>query len=258
MLILFLSLFSACEGWGIKQKRKNAEIEYLLPNQEDLSTPDFGIPYPQKLPPYSWEERYVGRLPRINKEFFRCRGSYSNAPRDIQEGNRDKGQYVDCGGSAQHGLPLKDEQEFVYPVLIDILNTLQEKTGKRVVITCGHRCPLHNSYADSSPSNRASKHMIAAEVDFYVEGMESQPEKIVELILKLYPEESFHRYTKQDTNVRIQPWYNHEIFVKLYQRDEGRDLDNRHSYPYIGVQVRSHEGKRVSYTWEQATRYYRR
>ena len=29
------------------------------------------------------------------------------------------------------------------------------------------------------------------------------------------------------------PWFNKEIFIKLYRKSEGRDGDNRHPYPYL-------------------------
>ena len=35
----------------------------------------------------------------------------------------------------------------------------------------------------------------------------------------------------QIPNVLIPPWYNKEILIKLFKKNEGRDLDNRHPYP---------------------------
>ena len=40
------------------------------------------------------------------------------------------------------------------------------------------------------------------------------------------------------SHLAIEPWQNKEILIKLYQKDEGRDLDNRHPHPYISIQVR--------------------
>lgn len=161
-------------------------------------------------------------------------------------------------------LPLKDKKEFIYPILIDLLNAIQTKTGKRVVITCGHCCPEHSAYLDPSVSNQASKHMLGAEVDFYVEGMESQPEKIIALIQAYYKEEpkyrglknfiEFKRFEKETTNVSTPPWYNQEIFIKLYRKNEGRDGDNRHPYPYLSLQVRYDWDldQKVTYSWDKA------
>ena len=49
--------------------------------------------------------------------------------------------------------------------------------------------------------------------------------------------EQFLRLDKE--SVKIAPWYNKEIFIKIYQTNEGRDLDNQHPYPYICLQVRT-------------------
>lgn len=101
--------------------------------------------------------------------------------------------------------------------------------------------------------------MIGAEVAFYVSGMEHQPEKIIELIQSYYAQDSkeyqtFTRYTKDDTDVSTLPWYNQEIYMKVYLADEGRDFDNRHPYPYIRIQVRydREAGERVLFRWDLA------
>src|SRR5688572_14981430 len=111
--------------------------------------------------PYPWEEGKVGKFPKITKEFFRCKGSLLNPPKPD----------ADCGG--KHSLPLIHQKENVYSILIDLLNYLQQKTQKRVVITSGHRCPQHNTYVDPSARNQTSKHLIGAEVSFYVQGLEN-------------------------------------------------------------------------------------
>lgn len=229
------------------------------------------IPPPERIPPpaYPWEKDLVAHLPKITKEFFRCKGSSLN-PERIEEKNDKTVLVIDCGGSDKHSLPLKDHREFIYPILINLFNHLQSKTGKRVVITSGHRCPDHNSYIDSSYSNSYSKHTIGAEVSFYVQGMEFQPQKIIDILLDYYshnpefnhkPEFSvFHRYKKYDTNVSTQPWYNKEVFLKLFKQDEGRNLDNRHPYPYISIQVRHDTdlNEKVRYSWEKADKNYLR
>ena len=47
-----------------------------------------------------------------------------------------------------------------------------------------------------STPNEASKHMLGAEVDFYIQGMEYQPEKIVHLLKKYYLEQPKYRGLK--------------------------------------------------------------
>jgi hypothetical protein len=218
---------------------------------------------------YPWEEDRHSHYPKITKDFFRCRGSSLN-PVHLFQKEKEIVRYYDCGGAQKHSLPLRDQQEFIYPILIDLLNYIQMQTGKRVVITCGHCCPDHNLYVDPSPSNHVSKHTLGAEVDFYVQGMEQEPEKIVKFILAYYQEQSkykglkeyeeFNRYEKEDTNVTHQPWYNKEIFIKLFNKNEGRDFDNRHPYPYVCLQVR-HDwdlNERVIYSWDKAFRNFQR
>jgi len=106
--------------------------------------------------------------------------------------------------------------------------------------------------------------MIGAEVDFYVEGMENSPMAIVDLIMTYYKEhvlykgqkdyEKFLRLEGHLTNVVTPPWYNKEILIKLYQKGEGRDFDNKHLYPYISLQVRYDRDlpEKVTYSWDKA------
>jgi hypothetical protein len=175
---------------------------------------------------------------------------------------------MDCEG--KHGLPVIDGQEKVYPILLNLLNYVQEKAQRRVVVTSGHRCPIHNTYVDSSSANQTSKHQIGAAVCFYVEGMENQPEAIVGLLMQYYREHpsptqqksylEFQRYEKKDTDVSTAPWYNKEVFIKLYRTHEGRNFDNSHPYPFISLQVRydREKGQPVSYSWKQANQGYKR
>ncbi len=218
---------------------------------------------------YPWEEERNCTYPKITKDFFRCKGSSLN-PVHMTQKNKELIRYYDCGGPQKHSLPLQDNKEYIYPILIDLLNYLQAQTGKRVVITCGHCCPDHNMYLDPSPSNQTSKHLLGAEVDFYLQGMEQQPEKVVELIQAYYQSnlkykgmkefEVFKRYDKGDTNVVTLPWYNQEIFIKLFKKTEGRDFDNRHPYPYISLQVRYDWDlkEKVTYSWDKAFRNFHR
>lgn len=224
---------------------------------------------PNKPDPYPWELGQVGNHLKITKEFFRCKGSNLNPPKTAQE-KGEQVQYFDCGGAEKHSLPLRDNKEFIYPILLDLMNYIQAKTNKKVVITSGHRCPDHNNYVDSSSSNLYSKHMVGAEVSFYVQGMEDRPDQVIALLQKYYKDTpkyegkkeyiEFKRYDKNDAGVSTLPWFNKEIFVKLFHKKEGRNFDNRHPYPYISVQVRYDWDlkEKVIYTWDKATRNYLR
>lgn len=209
---------------------------------------------------YPWETGYEGAHPRITSEFFRCKGNSLNPPRE-QEGDKNL-LFHDCGGSRKHSLPVRDGKEFVYPILLDLLNYLQVKTGCPVVITSGHRCPDHHKYVDSSTYNSNSKHMIGAEVDFYVKGYEEKPQAVLDLLMQYYKEKSPYKGQKEyenflrleKVNVSTPPWYNKEVMLKLYLSQEGRNLDNGHSHPYISIQVRFDRDKqeKVLYSWEKA------
>ncbi len=245
-------------------RRLNCKGDPIYRNSTEFFYP-IATPLHTPRSPYPWESE--GNLPRITKEFFRCKGSAVNPP-GFDPANQTP--IFDCEGSSRHGLPILYGKEGVYPILIDLLNYIQKKTGRRVVITCGHRCPVHNTYADPSKENRTSKHQIGAEVDFYVQGMEEHPLEIVALAMQYFKENpiyandreflEFSRYDKSDVRLAIQPWFNKEIFIKVYQKDEGRDNDNRHPHAYLSFQVRfDKEGKeRVVYDWAKAHKGYPR
>lgn len=236
----------------------HAKGEYIFRKHNEYF---YAPPSPKEKPPphYPWENNH--NLPLITKDFFRCRGSATNPEKIIEQSGELKTLY-DCEGEDAHGLPLRNGKEFIFPILLNLLNYLQETTGKKVLITSGHRCPAHNTYIDPSKENLYSKHMIGGEVSFYLQGMERTPQEVIQLLLNYYENDSesdyrsFSRYQKQNTNVRTPPWYNKEIFIKLFASDEGRNLDNTHQYPYISIQVRydREQEERVAYSWKKANR----
>lgn len=248
ILLAFTMLCVSCSSSEEKEARRyrNQKGEYLYRKQDEVLYVPPAVPL-QALMDYPWNKEQASHLPKITKEYFRCKGNSLNPARIVQKQDTTE-KISDCGGARVHSLPLQNGKEFVYPILLELLNYIQLKTGKRVVITCGHRCPEHQRYADPAPENQLSKHLIGAEVSFYVQGMEHQPEKVVDCIQRFYRDTAryqaqneylqFKRYEKPDSHVAIQPWYNQEIFMKLYGKEEGRNFDNRHPYPYISVQVR--------------------
>lgn len=247
----------------LRRQNQKGEFVYRV-HDEYLFVPP--SPQWQARDSYPWEIGVVENLPRITKEFFRCKGSCLNSEQVAANGDEIV-RLNDCGGLDRHGLPLHNNKEFIYPVLIDLMNYLQTRTEKRVIITSGHRCPQHNTYVDPSYYNRTSKHLIGAEVSFYVQGMEYLAETIAHYLQDYYrahfdqPDYAvFKRYEKNDTNVSTQPWYNKEIFIKLFKKDEGHNFDNRHPYPYVSIQVRYDRelDQRVFYTWEAAHQQYLR
>ena len=266
-------ILPACSGMEQseqeKLRRQNAKGEFILRTHDEyhysLKTPEHKVR--QR---YPWEMAYIGKHSKISKEYFRCKGSSINPPHIDHKDPARPANYFDCGGFQKHSLPIRGDKEFIYPILIDLLNYVQTKTGCKVVITCGHRCPVHNSYADSTVYNQDSKHMIGAEVDFYMQGMELKPEVVVKMLMNYYKEmtlyqgdknyQEFQRLEKGKINVVTPPWYNKEIMIKLYTKAEGRDFDNRHPYPYISIQVRFDRelNEKVISSWQTAFNGYRR
>lgn len=249
-------------------KLRNQKGEYIFRHDNESQ---FALAQPEKAPPatYPWNTQSNGNFNKITKEYFRCNGSHLNPPYSTQK-NGETLRVFDCGGSRKHSLPIREGKEFIYPILLELVNYIQEQTGKKVVITCGHRCPEHNAYADPDPNSQYSKHMIGAEAAFYVQGLEDSPEKIVEIIQKFYKTNplytnkreytEFKRYEKPNGSSPIKPWYNKEVFVKIYNRNEGRNHDNRHPYPYISIQVRHDRdlNETVNYSWDKAFRNFHR
>ncbi|CDZ79587.1 Peptidase M15 [Candidatus Rubidus massiliensis] len=265
---VFCFLLFGCQNTSSFLQPKNNHVKgeyiYRLANEKQFDVePQVFLAKPQ----YPWEKQSFTRLPLITKEYFRCKGSSINPIQVVQKKDQTF-RYLDCSGE-RHSLPLRESQEFIYPVLINLLNFIQKKTGQKVVITSGHRCPEHNIYVDPINVNHASKHMIGAEVSFYVQGYENTPLSIIEIIQQYYLEnriykglksfEEFARYEKDDLAISTQPWLNKEIFIKLFNKNEGRNFDNRHPYPYFSIQVRYDWDKkeRVIYNHEDAGRYLR-
>lgn len=272
--IFFLGIFllSGCSSSEDLEphplRRLNQKGEYIYRKHNEFLFTAYA-PEKQSLPAYPWDKAHSGQYPKITKEFFRCKGSQLNPCRIVQ-GPNELDRYHDCGGAEAHSLPLRDGKEFIYPILIDLVNYIQNKTGKRVVITSGHRCPVHHLYVDPSPEYQCSKHMIGAEATFYVQGMEEKPEIIIKMLQDFYKEnarykgqkdyEEFKPYEKESRDTSAMPIFNKEIFIKLYKKKEGRNFDNRHSYPYISIQVRFDRdlNEKVVYSWEKANRNYHR
>lgn len=262
--IPFLLLLASCSD-SKESNSPSSRGEFITRKHDEFAYRTLQ-PHLQQRESYPWEKPLIGNHPPITKEHFRCKGSSLN-PARLYHNGKESIKLFDCGGAEKHSLPLRNGNEFIYPILIKLMNYIQAQTSKKIVITCGHRCPDHNAYSDPSKDNLYSKHMIGAEVSFYVQGLENQPEKIVSLIQKFYQERykndeytSFKRYSKPDTNTSIHPWYNKEVYVKVFNQQEGRNMDNRHPYPYLSIQVRydSDLNSRVIYDWNQAYKNYLR
>lgn len=266
-----LLLLASCSSMEQSQKKelrqKNERKDRVHRLSHEIQYPETKL-LSQIRDPYPWEVGFSGIHPKITKESFRCKGDIKNPSKPKE---KDSSCVLrDCGGIHNHSLPTRGKKEFIYPILLDLLNYVQVKTGCQVIITCGHRCPAHHVYADSSLYHVNSKHMMGAEVDFYVKGMEDQPQEISKIIMQYYKEQEsykgqpeYEKFSKLDSikvDVSTVPWYNKEILIKLYQKGEGRDFDNSHPYPYISLQVRfdRERNEKVTYSSEKAFNGYMR
>jgi len=208
-------------------------------------------------PRYPWSERYDSPLLPITSAHFQCRGSSLHPPIFYKSDET----LFDCNGTDEHTLPMHEGADLIPHELIEVLNYVQRVANKPLHITAGHRCPKHQRYINPSYKAQFSKHLIGAEVTFYIEEMPAA--RLIELIQNFYKNHpllkkdtrytTFERYTKDDTDVSTLPWYNRELFIKLYKSHEGRDLDNNHKYPYVSIQMRyNRKGERIRYTHEVA------
>ncbi|MCE5294525.1 MAG: hypothetical protein LLF94_07940 [Chlamydiales bacterium] len=253
-LLLLLLVLTSCSqdsdlrtAQGVYVVRMSDEFALEIPPQTKMQQT-----------PYPWQPQ-GGSVRSITKEYFRCKGNFANPPLIITKDGKEINRFYDCSGADKHSLPLRDGKEFIYPILLDILNHVQNVTGNSVIVSSGHRCITHQAFMDPSPKGSSSKHQMGAEVDFYVQGLEEQPMKIIEIILNYYKDDpakeykTFSRFEKP-TDVSTAPWLNKEIFIKLFKRTEGRNHDNRHPYPYISIQVRfdRQKNERVTFSPELA------
>ncbi|MDP1879422.1 MAG: hypothetical protein Q8K60_00615 [Parachlamydiaceae bacterium] len=267
LLSMSIFLYGCSENSSSTASSKKSEGEVIIRrNQEVALSIDPMLHCTRET--YPWEKQCSYANSKITHDFFRCKGNSLNPPRIVNK-EKESIRYYDCGGCLKHSLPLRNGKEFIYPILIDLLNDLQNKTGKRVIITSGHCCPEHSRYMSDLPAHLYSKHLIGAEVDFYIQGYEHEPQKVIDILLQYYQDNpkyqgknsftSFQRYSKENTNVSTLPWFNEEVFIKLFSCKEGRDFDNRHSHPYISIQVRYDWDlkKKVNYSSIEANNFYR-
>ncbi len=231
VILFFFILLCGCQESSPPVSRERLQGEYIQ-RRHDEAVFEFPPPLPRKETSWPWRKTTSGDYPRITKEFFRCKGNQFHPIKEKENSGRAPTILRDCGGNERHGLPLRDGKETIYPCLIELLNYVQEQTGHRVVITCGHRCPTHNRYSDDSKGNLASKHMLGAEVDFYVEGMQDKPQEIIALLQQFYKIqpwsagnkefEVFQRFDKPGLNVSTPPSTTKKFLLSIiYPMKEG-------------------------------------
>lgn len=245
LLVIFSGLFLLFSLSCEREAEERGEIESLVFSsaQEGLPTHVAYLPRGR----YPWELAYAGSYPKVTIEHFRCKGSEYNPQKGIK----------DCKGMRQHGLPLFQGKEGVYPILLYLLNWTQKDLGARVIVLSGHRCPVHQKYIDPEEEEPHSKHQIGAEVDFYLEGLELDPERIVDSLMRGYQTLSgappaFKRKARKGRETPA--WNNEEIEISIASSHEGRNGDHCHPYPYVTIEVlydrTQHQS--VYYSWNRA------
>lgn len=244
--LLLLSCSTADQRVELQRMNNNKSSEkiYRLSHEKVYEERDMELNSRER---YPWENETD--FPIITMNTLRCRGDISHKKRI-----KDKNEYEDCGGMYHHGLPYVDGQEFVYPVLISLLNKVQNAFNKKVVVTSGHRCPKHNSYLTLG-SSKISKYMIGAKVDFYVEGLEESYEQVIDRIVHLYEgeKEEYSRFKKITGEKNITSWRNKEIVITASYDGEHKILLNK-NHPVISIEVRydRDRNERVILDWKKA------
>jgi hypothetical protein len=242
--LLVFFLLNACsnmdrsENEKIKKCNEKKEKIYRLSSESYFSLDELPIQEKEK---YPWENFEKSELPKITKEFFSCKGSEIHPPIRV-DGMKE--EIFDCQGFEKHLLPIVDNKEYISSTLIQLLNYLQNRCLRQVIITTGHRCLAHEIYSNGGVLDKESKHVSGEEVDFYIEGYEDKPLEIVRMVMDYYQTNqtiSYNRFTKcqkNKENLEHPGWYNKEIVIRVHEKNEGRDFDNRHPYAYITIQIR--------------------
>jgi len=205
------------------------EIEYpLLPPQKKIR-----LPYP-------WELAEKSAPRALVSSDFSCKGRKQHADRVIMLSGQEERRFSDCEGGEAHGIPE------ITPILLTLLNHIQETTGRHVVITSGHRCSQHQRYLYPGDLTSSSLYTVGAACDFYVEGLENSPQTVIKIIQEYYRKDKqtahdpsytlFHRLPLDRSQV-ITPWVNREICLIVHTEQEHRNPDNAHNHPYISLLV---------------------
>src|SRR3989338_2368335 len=120
IFFVLMALMTGCspmeESEKDKLRRVNevAENVYRLDGEHFFQANEVTV---AKRETYPWEPKSLTVDKKITKEYFRCRGSAQNGCKSLIDSLGDKAQMIDCGGMEKHGLPYRDEGEFIYPAL---------------------------------------------------------------------------------------------------------------------------------------------
>lgn len=196
----------------------------------------YQISFPEKKTEKRAGLKESSSIKKIDKEHFRCKGSLSNKPVVSLEGKT----LNDCEGAYKHSLPIRREKEFIYPALIEVLNFIQNRLSKKVVVLSGHRCIDHLRYVKQDYTPLSFKSLVGAEVRFYVEGAENQLDSIVSAIFSYY--DLFFPKDKQMVSFTSSPenkvYENKELIVRLIEPNHPEIEEHALSFPYCQIELK--------------------
>lgn len=214
-------------------RRKNATREPLVRTLEDVRFPIF-IPLKKTRTSYPWESANK-RLVPLSPEDLRCKGSPLHPSRSLPVLDGGIHEIKDC---TPHSLPKMEGEEVYSKLILEKLNLIQRELGRQVLITSGHRCPIHNIYCNPTGTAVFNKHLVAARVDFIVQT--DSPEEVVD-ILRRHSKDKFTQ-----AGDRLQ-WNSSELSIQWTRSLDLRDFDNRHNLPYFTI-----EDHQMPLTWDLA------
>lgn len=214
-------------------RRKNATSEPLVRRLEDVRFPIF-IPLKKTREAYPWESK-TERLVPLTADDLRCKGNHEHPPRYLPVLEGGVHEVQDCH---PHSLPQAEGADVYSKLLLDKLNLIQRELGKKVTITSGHRCPVHNLYCNPMGTAVFNKHLVAARVDFIVQT--DSPEEVVEVLRRHSKEKLVQAGDKMQ-------WNSSELSIKWTRGLDLRDFDNRHNLPYFTL-----EDNQMPLTWDLA------
>lgn len=158
--------------------------------------------------------RYQSHWHTLTRDHFRCKGQGGRAPIMLSDG-----EYLfDCWGF-EHGLPWIQSQEFIEPLLITLLNNLQEELQTKVVIVSGHRCPAHHRFITKGEGSTNDRHLIGAAADFYVKSFEEDPQKVILSLQNIFNQLSEDPKTKLE--LQNEPYFWKNVFCEIRWRPAG-------------------------------------
>lgn len=173
-----------------------------------------------KSPWVRYQEGPHGTWHTLTCDHFRCKGHGARAPIALEDGN----YLFDCWGF-EHGLPWIDNQEYVEPLLVNLLNKLQEELETSVVILSGHRCPAHHRFITKGKGSMSDRHLIAAAADFKVRGFEKSPHTVLSALEKAF------NYLRPDLSTKFQSisdkeWKNMFCHIQWHPAGEFTSTDH--------------------------------